>query len=332
MAGVIAQAQPGEPRARHLTRVGWLCLRGAWLLVQGIVTLLVVSIVVFLATQAMPGDAAAVLLGTTATPARVAQLQAELGLDQPLYAQYFGWLAQLLHGDLGTSIANGDPVGPVLMARLRNSATLALMAVVLIIPLSLVIGVAAAQFRDRWFDRAFLAASMVSNALPPFLIGTFLVAVFGTSVFHWLPPVTLIPVGHMPWWYPKMLVLPVATLTIAGVMYLGRLVRASMIDVLNSEYIEMAGLKGLSLRRILFRHAAPNAIAPAIPATSLVAAYTVGSIIVVEYLFNYPGMGTLLISAIGSRDIPTIQATIMVIAAIYFVFNRIADLFHAEGS
>lgn len=313
-------------------RSAWAAVRAsAWLralftVVQGLLILLVVSIAVFLATQAMPGDTARVLLGNTATPARVALLQQQLGLNKPLVSQYLSWLSKIVRGDFGTSLASGQPVATELVARLENSAYIAAVAVVIIIPVSVLVGVLSARFRDGWFDRGFLTASMVANALPDFVVGTLLVAVFGTNVFHWFPPVSLIPIGARPWWYPSLLVLPVTTLVIGGVMYLGRLIRASVIDVLGSEYVEMAELKGLSGRRILLRHALPNAIAPTIPATSLVAAYTVGGVVVVEYLFNYPGVGALLIQAIDTRDIPVIQAVVMVIAAAYFVFNRIADL------
>ncbi|MGO3678190.1 MAG: ABC transporter permease, partial [Microbacteriaceae bacterium] len=174
--------------------------------------------------------------------------------------------------------------------------------------------------------------SMVINAVPEFVLGTVLIALFGTTVFHWFPPVALIPPTDMPWWHIAALVLPITTLVTGGVAYLSRLVRVSFIDVMNSEYIQTAQLKGLSTRRILYRHALPNALAPIIPAASLVAAFLIGGTVVVEYLFSYPGIGSVLIEAVGNRDLPLIQAVVLIIATAYFVFNFIADLLSEAGA
>ncbi|GAB3804655.1 ABC transporter permease [Humibacter antri] len=316
-------AVPGRPGSRR--RLRWLRLAVAKA-VQAIVTLLLVSVCVFLATQVMPGNAAAVLLGTHATPDRVRALSEQLGLTQPLYEQYGKWLGGVLHGDFGVSLANGEPVSQLIAGPATNSLVLAGIAFAFILPIALVLGVLAAQFKDSWFDKLFLGSSMLANALPDFIIGTLLVFLFGTTVFHWFPPVAIIPIGSHPWDFPAKLVMPVATLVIGGVMYLSRLVRVSVIDVLSSEYVEMARLKGVSRWRILFVHALPNALGPTVPAASLVAAFTVGGVVVTEYLFNYPGMGVLLLQSIGARDIPTIQAIVLIMASVYFVFNFIADL------
>lgn len=316
-------------RAPHRRNTGWITV-AVNKLVQAALTLLLVSVLVFAATQAMPGNAATIILGPSATAARVAELSKQLGLSDPIVVQYWRWLRGVLHGDLGVSLASHEPVAQFIAGPVLNSLVLAGIAVVIIVPVSIVLGVLAAQYRDGWFDKVFLGSSMIANALPDFIIGTVLVFLFGTNVFRILPPVSIIPLGTRPWDFPAKLVLPVATLVIGGVMYLSRLVRVSVIDVLSSEYVEMARLKGLSRRRILFVHALPNALAPAIPATSLVAALTIGSVVVTEYLFNYPGMGVLLLQSIGARDLPTIQAIVLIMATIYFLFNFIADLIKIE--
>ncbi|MBN9612345.1 MAG: ABC transporter permease, partial [Actinobacteria bacterium] len=263
---------------------------------------------------------------------KIAQVRKSLGLDQPVLLQYWHWLAGIFHGDWGKSLITQVPVGEILSVRVRNSLTLGVMALIIMLPVSLVVGVISAQKRDRVFDKLFMGASMVVNAVPEFVLGTVLIALFGTTVFHILPPVAMIPPDHMPWWHPLEMVLPVTTLVIGGVAYLARLVRVSFIDVMNSEYIQTAQLKGLSTRRILYRHALPNALAPIIPAASLVAAFLIGGTVVVEYLFSYPGIGLSMVDAVNNRDLQLIQAVVLIIASAYFVFNFIADLLSDAGS
>lgn len=306
--------------------------RAAGKILQGVITLLLVSILIFFATQAMPGDVARVILGVNATPEGLETLREQLGLNRPLITQYLSWLGGILQGNWGVSLTNGVPVADILGIRLRNSITLGLFAMVIMLPVSLLIGVIAAQRKDKAFDHVFMGTSMVVNASPEFVTGTVLIALFGTTVFRWLPPVSLIPPGDMPWWHLPALVLPILTLVITGVAYLSRLVRVSFIDVMNSEYIQTAKLKGLSTRRILYRHALPNALAPIVPAASLVAAFVIGGTVVVEYLFSYPGIGSALVEAVGNRDLPVVQAIVLIIATAYFVFNFIADVLPQAGA
>ncbi|PSJ56479.1 ABC transporter permease [Pseudaminobacter soli (ex Li et al. 2025)] len=294
-------------------------------LMQGVLTLLAVSLLIFLAARALPGDVANMILGQSATQDQLAALRTQLGLDQPLWWQYLTWLGGILHGDWGVSLANGQPVAEILTLGVRNSATLSGVALAVMLPLSLLVGVIAAQFRDGFVDRLFLGMSMVANAVPDFVTGTVLVALFATTVLHVLPAVSFIPPGDSPFSYPDALVLPAITVIIPGVMYLARLVRVAVIDVMATEYIQTAILKGMSPSRILFRHALPNAVAPIIPAASLVAAFTVGGVVVVEYLFAYPGIGSALVDAVTNRDLPVIQANVLVIASAYFILNLIAD-------
>lgn len=307
-AGLLARAWPALMR-----------------IVQGLFTLFAVALLIFLAARALPGDIANMILGPFGTEDQVAALRAQLGLDLPLYQQFFAWLGGILHGDWGTSLATGQPVADALGAGLANSATLSVVALLVMLPLSLVVGVIAAQFRDGLVDKIFLGMSMISNAVPDFVTGTVLVAIFATTLLHVLPAISFIPPGVSPLAYPSALILPATTIIIPGVMYLARLVRVAVIDVMETEYIQTAVLKGLSPARILFLHALPNAVAPIIPAASLVAAFTVGGVVVVEYLFAYPGVGSALIEAVTNRDLPTIQANVLVIAAAYFILNLIAD-------
>lgn len=328
---IALSSASGTSRANRSSRVRALKKWGGKA-IQGVITLLLVSILIFFATQAMPGDVAKVILGVNATPERVEIVREQLGLNLPVWQQYFNWLFGILQGNWGNSLTNGIPVADTLTLRLRNSVTLGAIALVIMLPIALVVGIVAAQKKDRVFDKLFMGTSMVVNAIPEFVLGSVLIALFGTTVFRIFPPVAFIPPADMPWWHPLALVLPVATLVIGGVAYLSRLVRVSFIDVMNSEYIQTAQLKGLSTRRILYRHALPNALAPIIPAASLVAAFLIGGTVVIEYLFSYPGIGLALVESVGNRDLPLIQAVVLIIASAYFVFNFIADLFTGSGA
>ncbi len=321
------RAYRGSPPSPKRATLQWLARR----LVLGVVVLFLVSVLLFLVTQALPGDVARIILGKDATVEQVASLRQQLGLDQSLVAQYWNWLSGMLTGQMGTSLENGEPVVDIIGPRMLNSFTLGIISMALILPLAVLVGVLSAHKRDGALDKAFVAVSSLFTALPAFVVGMLLIAFFATSVLGVLPGVSNIPPGHMPWWYPAELVLPVATLTLMGVMYLGRLVRASFIDAMNSEYVQMAILKGLGSRRILFRHALPNAVAASLPAASLVAAVTITGVVVVEYVYSYPGLGTAVVSAVNSHDLPVMQACILVLATAYYLFNLLADVFAVMG-
>lgn len=311
-----------SPRAGGLA---WLARR----LGQGVVVLLLVSALLFLVTQALPGDVARIILGREATAEQVASLRRSLGLDQPLAAQYWHWLTGMLTGHLGSSLQNGEPVTSIIGPRMVNSFTLGLVSMALILPLAVLVGVYSAHKRDGLLDRAFVAVSSLFTALPAFVVGMLLIAFFATSVLGVLPGVSNIPPGDLPWWHPSALVLPVGTLTLMGVMYLGRLVRASFIDAMDSEYVQTAVLKGLTDRRVLFRHALPNAVAASLPAASLVAAITITGVVVVEVVYSYPGLGTAVVSAVNAHDLPVMQACVLILATAYYLFNLLADVFAA---
>jgi peptide/nickel transport system permease protein len=294
-------------------------------LLLGILVLILVSIVVFVATQAL-GDPARAILGRSATPASLAALREQLHLNQPVVAQYLTWAGGLLHGDAGNSLAAQEPVTKLIGVRIVNSAVLVLCAGLISIPLSVAIGSYAALRRDKTFDVATSLSTLVFAALPEFVVGVSLVVIFATTVLHVLPAVSLIPPGGRPWDNPLGLVLPTLTLVLAVTPYVARIMRASMIEVLESDYVEMARLKGLPERVVITRHALPNALGPTFQVIALNLAYLAGGIIVVEYVFNYAGIGGALRDAVSNHDLPVIQALAMLIAGLYVVLNLLADI------
>jgi peptide/nickel transport system permease protein len=292
----------------------------------GLLTLWLVSLIVFAAVLALPGDAATAILGKEATPDRVAALRDQLHLNDSVISQYFQWLGGLLTGDLGTSAATQEPVSDLLSARVGNSVFLVLVASIVALPLSLLIGVWTAMRRDRPVDHITSTVTLVLAALPEFVIGIALVLLFATSVSHVLPAVSLLPPGTHAWEDPKVVVLPAATLVLAVTPYISRIMRGSMVEVLESEYVTMARLKGLPERTVIWRHAVPNAIVPAIQVTALQLAWMAGGVVVVEFVFQYPGIGAALVDAVALRDMPVVQTVTMLAAGIYVGLNLLADI------
>lgn len=292
----------------------------------GLLTLFLVSVVVFAATQALPGDAARAILGRDATPARLAALREQLHLNQSVFAQYTHWLGGILTGNLGTSAATEQPVSQLLSGRIGNSAFLVLVSALVAIPMSIGLGVWMAMRRDRVADHVGSTVSLVLAALPEFVIGIILVLLFATSVFHLLPAVSLIAPGDHAWQHLNVVILPAATLVLAVTPYISRIMRGSMIEVLQSDYVTMARLKGLPERTVIWRHAVPNAIVPAIQVSALQLAWMAGGVVVVEFVFSFPGIGAALVDAVGNRDVPVVQALTIIIAAVYVLLNLLADV------
>jgi peptide/nickel transport system permease protein len=321
LAGPALLERPGGPARTGGIR-GFILRR----ILQGLLVIVLVSIVVFAATQALPGDPARAILGRTATPASLAALREQLHLNQPVVQQYITWATGLLHGDAGRSLAAQEPVSKLLADRLVNTAFLLLCAGIISIPLSIVIGAYAALWRDRPFDVATSLITLVFAALPEFVVGVALVVLFATTVFHLLPAITLIPPGGRPWQQPLAMILPTLTLVLAVTPYVARIMRASMVEVLESDYVEMARLKGLPERLVLRRHALPNALGPTFQVIAINLAYLAGGVIVVEYIFNFAGIGGALRDAVANRDLPVVQALAMVIAGLYVVLNLLADI------
>ena len=292
----------------------------------GIATLLLASLLVFVATQALPSDPARAILGRDATPESTKALTHELGLDRPIVTQYTGWLGGAVRGDLGDSLVTQRPVTAVIGNRIANSLTLLFLVALIAFPLALVLGAGTAIRRDRAADRFVLLGSLGLTALPEFVVGMGLIILFATSVVHAFPAVSLLPPGENPLTHPNQLVLPVATLVLAVIPYLYRLIRASTIEALESEYVAMARLKGVPERKVVVRHVLPNALVPVIQASALVLTFLLGSAVVVETLFQYPGLGTDLTNAIARRDLPVMQAYVLVLAAAVVLFNLVADV------
>ena len=313
-----------------------LVQRALW----GIVTLLLVSVLVFAGTALLSGDAATIALGKQATPERVTALRATLGLDDPAPVRYFNWLTGLARGDLGVSLSVGTagsttdistdnraglPVSELVGDRLVNSMLLAFAAAAVVFPLSLLLGAWSALRPGRRADTIISTTTLVLIALPEFVIGLVLVFVFAITL-KWFPALSFVPPGISITERIEGLVLPVATLTAASVAHTARLVRGSLIDVLESDYVRMARLKGLPERRVIRHHALPNALVPTIQVVALNFAWLVGGIVIVEVVFGYPGIGQGLTNAVQSRDIPTVQILALAIAAVYVVVNTLADL------
>jgi len=292
----------------------------------GILTLFAVSVIVFVATQALPGNAARAILGKDATPARVHALERQLHLNESVFSQFTHWLGGILTGNLGTSAATQEPVSQLLSGRIANSAFLVIVSAVIAIPLSIAFGSWLAVKRDTAVDYVGSTVSLVFASLPEFVIGIALVLVFATSVFHVLPAVSLIPPGDHAWDHLNAVILPAATLILAVTPYISRIMRGSMVEVLESDYVTMARLKGLPERTVIVRHAVPNAIVPAIQVSALQLAWMAGGIVLVEVVFSFPGVGALLVDAVGNRDVPTVQALALIIAAVYVVLNLAADV------
>jgi peptide/nickel transport system permease protein len=297
-------------------------------LALGLLTLFLVTLVVFIATQALPGDAARSILGKEATNvARYEALRKELGLDRPMVTQYTSWLGDVVTGDFGKSlVGGGQDVTALLKSRVINSATLVFLAALISIPISIVIGATSAIWRDSRFDNAVNLCNLALAALPEFVIGIVLVLIFATAVFKWLPSVSnidmLAPLSGQMW----LFILPVATLVLAVIPYISRMLRASTVEVLESEYVMMARLKGVSESRVLWHHALPNAIVPTIQVIAINIAWLAGGIVTVEYLFGFPGIGSALVDAVANRDMPVVQALCLLIAAVYVILNLLADI------
>lgn len=296
-------------------------------IVLGVITLWLVSVVVFAATQALPGDAARAIMGQQATPERLEMLRAKLKLDRPIVEQYADWIGGVLKGDLGDSLALHEvTVVSVITSRVTNSLFLVTTAAVIGIPLSVLVGALSARWRDSWFDHSMSVVTLALASLPEFVLGVVLILLFATSVLHLFPAVSPISREVPLWQQLDMIFLPAFTLVLAVAPYITRILRASMIEVLESEYVAMARLKGMRERRVLSRHALPNGLVPTIQGTALQLAWLAGGIVVVEYLFGFPGIGQALVEAVENRDIPVIQALTLLIAGVYVLTNLAADI------
>ena len=297
----------------------------------GLITLFVVSVIIFVAVLMLPGGFAEAILGQAATPETVAAFNKEIGLDQPAPVRYYNWIAGVVQGDFGTSYASRigyrREVAEMLAPRAFNTLFLAGMTALIAVPLSVGLGLLAALYRNTWFDRGINMVSLVSISFPEFFIAYIAIVLLASPlVVTWLPSLAKVEDDASLGERIYRCSLPAITMTLVIVAHMMRMTRAAVINVLASPYVEMARLKGAKPWQIIVRHALPNAWAPIVTVIALNLAYLIVGVVVVEYVFTYPGMGKQMVDAVAARDVPVVQACALVFAATYIILNLVADV------
>lgn len=290
-----------------------------------IITLLIVSAVVFFIANLLPGDAAQEMLGQSATPEAVAELREAYGLNDPPMLRYAKWLGGLLSGDAGTSLANARPVSELISSRLSQSLMLAGFTALLAVPFAMVLGIVAAMYSGSRIDKAMNIFTLSMVAVPEFLLATIFVLIFAVEL-NWLPSLSYISADAGLYDYFRAFAMPVATLCIVLSAQMARMTRAAVLEQLSQPYVEMALLKGSPLSRAVLRHALPNAVGPIINAVALSLSYLLGGVVIVEVIFNYPGVASLMVDAVTNRDMPLLQACAMLFCTGYLILVLIADI------
>ncbi|MGH3098385.1 MAG: ABC transporter permease [Streptosporangiales bacterium] len=301
-------------------------------LLIGLIVLFAVSVLVFAASLVLPGDAARALIGRDASPERLVALRAQLHVNQSLPVRYASWLGDLFTGELGDSLATGRPVAALIGERAANSAVLVALSAVVATPVAILLGTVTAWRRGGVIDRASSAARPVAAAVPQFVVGILAILLFSTAVLHWFPAATPTGVSGSVWGHPAALVLPAVTLAIGVLPHTVQRMRTAVAGVAGSAFVQQARLRGVPERTVLRRYVAPNAIGAVAQAAALQLAWLTGGLVIVEYLFAYPGIGRGLVDAVASRDLPTLQALVLVIAAAYLVLHALADVLRALTS
>ncbi len=293
-----------------------------------ILTLLITSMVVFVVTQLLPGDVARVILGREAGEAALEALREELGLKDPLPVQYTRWLGRFVSGDWGTSYSTKSEIQPLVLERLRNSLMLAAVILVISVPLAILLGVIAGLNENKFIDNVISIGSLAVVGLPEFVTGLVLIQIFAFRL-RWLPANSSIrPTTSFVEALP-MLVLPALTATLVLLAYIARLTRAGVIEELKQQYVRTADLKGLPYRTVIFKHVLRNALIPTITVIAISMGWLISGLIVIENVFNYPGLGRLMVFAIDRRDLPLLQAVTMVAVVGFALSNLIADILYA---
>ena len=292
----------------------------------GLLTVIVISILIFVGVEALPGDLAEAILGQEATPETVAAFRKELKLDLPPHIRYFAWLGDFMQGDLGNSLANGRPITELIGWRFANTMFLASTAAMISVPLAIMLGILAALYRDTWFDKAISTSTLSAISFPEFFVAYILIALLSVKLIIF-PSISNINDQMSFWQKIYAIILPSLTLTFIVTAHMMRQTRAAIINVLSSSYIEMARLKGLTHMRVIVLHAFPNALSPVINVIALNLAYLVVGVVIVEVVFVYPGLGQLLVDSVSKRDIPVVQASGLIFAAVYISLNLLADIF-----
>ena len=294
-------------------------------LAVAIVILAVISVAVFTATEFLPGDVAQVVLGQSATPEAVAGLRAAMHLDQPAYLRYFIWLHGLLTGNPGRSLVNDVPVATLISDRISNSLLLAAVTSAFCVPVALTLGITSAMWRNGIYDRLVSLLTLSAVAVPEFFIATLAVVVFAVHL-HWLPALSTSPSIDSVGRFFRVFTLPVLSLSCVVIAQMVRMTRSAVIDALRQPYVEMAVLKGAGPARVVLLHALPNAVGPIANSMALSLSYLLGGVIVVETIFDYPGLAQLLVDAVSTRDMPLVQAVAMMFCAGYLILVTIADV------
>ncbi len=296
----------------------------------GFVVLMVIlsSMIIFAATQVLPGDLATMMLGRFATAEAKQNLRAELGLNEPLVVQYTNWLGNFVTGDWGHSVSTNTAIRPLVLERLRNSAMLAAVAFAFFVPVGILLGLLAALRRNSWVDQVISVGSLAFIGLPEFVSAVILISIFSIQL-GWLPSQSAIrPTSSFVEAFPY-LILPAITVALTSLAYIVRMTRSSTVDVLQTDYVRTANLKGLPPRRVLFTHVLRNSLLPTITVIAISIGWLIGGLIVTESVFSYPGIGRLVLFAVQRRDIPLVQATVLLIVVIYGISNLIADILYA---
>jgi peptide/nickel transport system permease protein len=291
----------------------------------GFLTIIVISVLIFLGVEALPGDVATAILGQEATPETVAAFRKELKLDLPPHVRYFAWLGDFLRGDMGNSLANKRPISDLIFWRFQNTIFLAASAAVVAVPIAVILGILAALYRNSLFDKTISMVTLSTISFPEFFVAYILIALLSVQIVIF-PSISNINDQMSFGQKIYSIILPCLTLTLVVVAHMMRQTRAAIINILASPFIEMARLKGIKRMRVIVLHAFPNALSPVINVIALNLAYLVVGVVIVEVVFVYPGLGQLLVDSVSKRDIPVVQASGLIFAAVYVGLNLLADI------
>jgi peptide/nickel transport system permease protein len=294
-------------------------------LALGLLTLVLVSGIVFVAVEALPGDACTAYLGRMAQGKRLENCRRDFGLERPALTRYAEWTAAAVQGDLGISLKRNKPISSIIGTRLRNTVVLGLAAMIIGVPIAVLLGIIAGLWRDRPVDLWVSTTAIFAMTIPEFVSATLLILVFSVWL-GWLPGIVTTPPNAPLFEFLSDIILPIVTLALVMTAHILRMVRTSVIDVMASDYVQMARLKGVPYWRMVFRHVLPNALLPTINLVALTIAWLLGGVVVIEVVFNYPGLGRLTIDAISDRDLAMVQAIALILATIYVGLNLFADL------
>jgi peptide/nickel transport system permease protein len=292
-----------------------------------ILTLFLASLIIFSVTQLLPGDVAGIILGQFATEAALANLREELGLNQPLHVQYLNWAGNFIKGDWGNSLVSRMPIRPMVIQRLGNSAMLAGLALLIYVPLGIILGVMAALKRDKWPDQIISGLSMAFVGLPEFVSGLLLITFLAIGL-GWFPANSSIDADSNFFQAFPYLILPAITVSLAGLGYIARMTRSGTIDVLRTDYVRAADLKGLPARQVLIKHVLRNSLLPTVTVVAMGIGWLLGGLIVTEAVYGYPGLGRLIVYSIQRQDLPLIQAASMIVVFVFSISNLAADILY----